>query len=125
MGCKKEALIHNLSHRLPPSTKRCLNLLVKKRWATNNRLGRIVGADQSFCLCGEGKEDIKNIFRMCKVVNGALAAMREVGFDTKLPKWESQESFLELGSKFLNQDEVLIRETEIEMIQNALASGDK
>jgi ribonuclease HI len=121
LGVKMEAVIYNLSHRLPGSTKRCLSQLITKRWATNDRLGRINNTDNSCRLCGEEKETLNHIFRKCRKVAPALDQMSAICKDEGIKGWNRGDSLLGLGDQMLSMRETAARAIALEVIRDALA----
>jgi ribonuclease HI len=121
LGVKMEAAIYNLSHRLPGSTKRCLSQLLTKRWATNDRLGRINNTDNSCRICGEEKETLTHIFKKCRKVSAALEHMSTICKDEGIKEWKRGDSLLGLGDQMLSMRETAARSTAIEIIRDALA----
>jgi hypothetical protein len=124
-GCRVEALIYNLSHRMKESTKRCMSLLVTNKWLTNDKLGRIVGRDQACRLCRNGKESIGHIFRQCPKVREACEWTKGAGNKEGLDLWKDQVGLLGFGLSFHTQTEAASRATAIEIIRDALARGNK
>jgi hypothetical protein len=96
-GCKAEAITYNLSHKIPRSPKRCLTLLVTKRWATNDKLGNIRGLVQTCRACKSGKENLNHIFNECIVIRKALCSMAKSGSRCGVKMWENTKGLLGLS----------------------------
>jgi ribonuclease HI len=125
LGCKAEALTYNLSHKINRAARRCVTLLVTRRWATNDRLGNIRGTEQTCRACDKGKENTMHIFKECGVIRKALEDMKRAGSRCGAEVWPNPEGLLGLGTEMLDKSGVAIRATALELIRDALASNNR
>jgi ribonuclease HI len=118
---KMEAVTYNLSHQLPVSTKRCLSHLLTKRWATNDRLGRINNTDNCCRICDEEKETLTHVFKKCRRLVAGLEAMSAICKSEGIREWKRSDSILGIGYQMLSMRETKARATAIEIVRDALA----